>query len=272
MTLIEYGGINPFNFRIKHTVTKSKNNIKAIDSHIHDECEIYVNLTGNVSFMVENRLYPVSRGDAIITRPYEYHHCVYKDDFREHDHFWILFSVSGNEKLFDLFFKRGYGENNLITLEENEREELIRLCSHMTENELSELEKYECFFRIIGLLNKNNQGSELKGKMSPDMALAISYIEKNLTDELSIADIADAIHVSVNTIERRFHECLKLTPTEFIRRKRLIRAAGMLREGYSVLEAGVGSGFNDNSYFIKLFRENYGITPLQYKKRCNTQK
>ena len=46
-------------------------------AHIHDLCEIYVNLSGNVSFVVERNLYKILPGDIIITKPYEYHHCVY---------------------------------------------------------------------------------------------------------------------------------------------------------------------------------------------------
>ena len=48
------------------------------ETHIHKECEIYINLSGNVCFEVENRLYPVSRGSVIVTRPFEYHHCIYR--------------------------------------------------------------------------------------------------------------------------------------------------------------------------------------------------
>ena len=32
---------------------------RMMDSHIHNKCEIYVNLTGKVSFMVENRIYNI---------------------------------------------------------------------------------------------------------------------------------------------------------------------------------------------------------------------
>ena len=56
-------------------------------SHIHGECEIYLNLSGDVSFEVENRLYPIKRGSVIITRPYEHHHCIYHSDL-PHGHYY----------------------------------------------------------------------------------------------------------------------------------------------------------------------------------------
>ena len=57
------------------------------DSHFHPECEIYINLSGSVAFEVENHVYPISRGSVIITRPYEYHRCIYRiSTVRRHRH------------------------------------------------------------------------------------------------------------------------------------------------------------------------------------------
>ena len=39
------------------------------DAHIHDYCEVYFNVSGNVSFAVENKVYPVNTGDIIISKP-----------------------------------------------------------------------------------------------------------------------------------------------------------------------------------------------------------
>ena len=40
-------------------------------AHIHSFCEVYLNLSGDVSFVVEDSVYPVGRGDIIITKPNE---------------------------------------------------------------------------------------------------------------------------------------------------------------------------------------------------------
>ena len=44
------------------------------DAHIHDYCEVYFNVSGNVSFAVENKVYPVNTGDIIISKPNEIHY------------------------------------------------------------------------------------------------------------------------------------------------------------------------------------------------------
>ena len=59
-------------------------------AHIHSFCEVYLNLSGDVSFVVEDSVYPVGRGDIIITKPNEVHRCVYHSDC-VHEHFCLWF-------------------------------------------------------------------------------------------------------------------------------------------------------------------------------------
>ena len=72
--------ISAVDFSVSYVDLESSFNINENESHIHEECEIYLNLSGDVSFEVENKIYPISRGSVIITRPYEYHHCIYHSD------------------------------------------------------------------------------------------------------------------------------------------------------------------------------------------------
>lgn len=100
---VEFKKINPFDMDITYIEPDSVSPLNVYNPHIHEECEIYINISGNVSFEVENRLYPLTPESVIITRPYEYHHCIYHNNDL-HKHFWILFSARGNEELFKLFW------------------------------------------------------------------------------------------------------------------------------------------------------------------------
>ena len=98
-----------------------------------------------------------------------------------------------------------------------------------------------------------------------EVTLALQYVDMHISDNITGEDIAKASFVSKSTIERRFKQYLGLKPFVYIRKRRLTMAAGMLRNGSSVLQAGFDTGFKDNSNFIKNFREHFGITPHQYK-------
>ncbi len=100
---MSFQGIQPIEVDAKLSTTTIYTDTTV--SHIHDQCEIYINVAGDVSFMVEDRIYPISPGDVIVTRPFEYHQCIYHS-IMPHEHFWILFSSKGNEDWLDLFFAR----------------------------------------------------------------------------------------------------------------------------------------------------------------------
>ena len=69
--------LSPIDFFIETATLMPETHKLEIDAHTHEKCEIYINLTGDISFMVEGNVYPVKRGCAIITKPGEWHHCIY---------------------------------------------------------------------------------------------------------------------------------------------------------------------------------------------------
>lgn len=260
-----FSKITPFDFYIKYIEINSKSSLNTFDSHIHDKCEIYINLSGDVSFSVENSIYPITRGNAIITRPYEYHHCIYHSDML-HKHFWILFDSSENERLFDIFFKREAGKNNLLAFESETEKELFDVCHKLADRDASETEKYYLFFRLITLL----EGGTAINKKSPKNSYiekAIDYINKNISQNFTIREIADNCHISIATLERCFTQAFGMSPTFYLKKKRLANAAKLLSDGFSVTEASYMSGFSDCSSFIAIFKKEYNITPLKYQKK-----
>ena len=79
-------GISETQINISQVALGAHSPLNHNEPHMHHECEIYVNLCGEVSFAVEDRIYPVRRGSVIITRPYEFHHCIYRAN-KLHEHF-----------------------------------------------------------------------------------------------------------------------------------------------------------------------------------------
>lgn len=244
---------------------------KTNDSHVHPECEIYINLSGDVSFMVEKHIYPITPGSIVITRPYEYHHCVYHSD-AHHKHFWILFSLPSEDNevktsLFGKFFGRKLGINNLLKLDKSGEDELISLCHKLASESITTAEKYAGFYSLINLIDKASVASEEKSKYPAEIDTALSFIDQNYKNSsLTVQDIASYAGVSVNTLERHFRSKLSISPNSYLKKKRLAHAAELLFSGKNVSEACEESGFSDYSHFIALFKNSYGTTPLKYKK------
>ncbi len=237
-------------------------------SHIHKECEIYLNINGNVSFEVENHIYPVKRGSVIITRPYEYHHCIQHSN-ENHEHFWITFSAEETENFLEMFFNRRKGKNNLITLTEEKLNELCDVMWSLIANENDLLKRRIDFLRLFQIISGGRQESYQNNEeyLPDDVRTALRYMEEHLTEKIDIATLCDFCNVSVNTLERHFKEALGLSPFSMLRKKRLIASLQYLRYDDSVAEAALKSGFSDYSNYIQLFRKQFGMTPLKYKKQ-----
>lgn len=253
--------VREFDFQIKYTKTDRYSHTHEIDLHTHREFEIYVNLSGDISFLIENKLYALTRGDVIVARPGEHHHCVYRSG-EEHRLFWILFDCEKNPHLTS-FFRRS--DVNYVSPTESVKNELIEICSRLTED-ADGGDRLYYFLRLLKLIEEGSRDSADGNRMPEDFRLILAFVDKHLAEDLRVADIARELFVSKSTVERKFKEYIGMTPLDYIQRKRLFLSAELLKKGETVLNAGLGVGYTDNSYFIQLFRRQFGITPYQYKR------
>ncbi|MDY4542386.1 MAG: AraC family transcriptional regulator [Candidatus Ventricola sp.] len=93
------------------------------------------------------------------------------------------------------------------------------------------------------------------------------YIEKNVTQEIRLADLAQASLFSPWYSYRLFREVLGLTPTEYVRRLRLSQAAVRLREGKErVIDVAFDMGFSNVDTFTRAFFRAFGLNPSEYMK------
>ena len=164
------------------------------------------------------------------------------------------------------------GEKNLLTVPPERQKELFDICYKLSGEDLSEFERYYLFFKLIYILNDADSPEIFDDIYSKDMALALSFIDEHFCDHITVSDISLNAHVSINTLERHFLETLHMTPSTYLKKKRLANAAEMLYNGHTVTEACQESGFADYSSFIAIFKKNYGMTPLKYKKHIEIHK
>lgn len=274
-----YDGIPPFRFRVLHLRIEKDTELVDFAPHVHSECEIYINLSGKVSFLVENKIYPVSRGSVIITRPNEFHYCIYHDREETHDHFWYLFSLPEKSGILERFYNRKKGENNLIELNEVQLVMVEKISSVLENENIDDLEFYYNFLKLIKILNDSDNkygdalrdGSgvidqERKQEFYPEVLFAIDYIQNNFKTSITISEIARMANININSFEKKFKANIGVTPSNFIKTRRLIEASSLLKKGYSVQKTLEAVGYTDTSRFIAEFKKKYNVTPLQYQK------
>lgn len=102
------------------------------------------------------------------------------------------------------------------------------------------------------------------------MAQVNQYIMDNISDSnLTVEDIAEAVHVSRTLFFSRIKSLTGTTPNEFLRSMRLKVAAELLASSNNlrVTEICYMVGFTSTSYFAKCFRMQFGILPTEYVER-----
>lgn len=97
---------------------------------------------------------------------------------------------------------------------------------------------------------------------------AILYLQKHFKNPPKKQELARKYHMSANYFGVRFQRAVGLSYTEYLKNLRLQQAVDLLLHSeLSVEQISEHSGFHAPTYFIHIFRERYGIPPLQYRKR-----
>lgn len=109
------------------------------------------------------------------------------------------------------------------------------------------------------LLNQIRHNPEKTG-----LHLALHAIESNLQDGLDIDTLSKIACMSRSKFFREFKLALGCSPAEYIMQKRIEYAAKQLRQGKSVTEAAIASGFVNMSHFSRRFCQHYGASPRAF--------
>ncbi len=96
----------------------------------------------------------------------------------------------------------------------------------------------------------------------PKLLEAVRFMEANLEEPLSTAELADLSEISVRQLERLCQRYLGCTPRAHYVELRLQRAHWLLtHSSLSVTEVGLACGFVSASHFAKRYRERFKLTP-----------
>lgn len=97
-------------------------------------------------------------------------------------------------------------------------------------------------------------------------ASILAHIDRHWDEDLSLAILAEREHFSISYLSRFFQRVLGIRFSVCLRKIRMIHARQMLLAGEdSVTRIGYDCGFHNSSVFIEAFREEYGITPGQFR-------
>lgn len=107
----------------------------------------------------------------------------------------------------------------------------------------------------------------MKNRDIENVSAVIDYIEAHLDSWLDLDTIARAANYSRYHLHRMFTSTTGITPHDYILRRRLTRAARLLRfSDEPILDIALLSGYESRQSFTSSFREMYKMTPARFRK------
>jgi AraC-like DNA-binding protein len=110
--------------------------------------------------------------------------------------------------------------------------------------------------------------SWLRALADPQMAAALRLMHSEPGRAWTVPELARAVSMSRSAFAARFRELVGATPLDHLTQWRMVRAAGMMREGRPLKLAAVASavGYESESAFGKVFRRVLGVSPGKYRR------
>lgn len=95
----------------------------------------------------------------------------------------------------------------------------------------------------------------------------LRLIDEQWNEELSLSIIAERAHFSVSYLSRYFQKITSMGFSAYLRKVRLIHARQFLMQGeLSITQIAYDCGFRNPSVFIEAFKQEYGMTPGQFRQ------
>ena len=126
-------------------------------------------------------------------------------------------------------------------------------------------DKYDLEFEIIHARNASNT-VDYKGEEFSFLKKCLNAIEENISNQdFGVEELSAAVGVSKAQLYRKISSITGQSSVQFIRSIRLKRAAQLLlQDDSSVSDIMYMVGFNSQSYFSKIFKEEFGCMPREY--------
>lgn len=241
--------------------------------HAHETCELLYFIGGCGTYVVEGSEYRLMPGSMMLMRAGETHmmHIVPGTPYERYVINFFpeqLLGMDPEARWMAPFRDRPLGQKNMYTAAQlNSRR--IRSCLDMiyatvhadayTQRTTMQaglaviLCELTCAFRMDNAFVAQAPQGLIAG--------VVDYINRHLTEELSLDLLAKRFYLSKSYLNQQFRQATGTTIWDYVLLKRLMQARTAIRGGLPVTEAFRASGFNDYSSFYRRYKDRFGVAP-----------
>ncbi len=246
--------------------------------HNHDFYELYLYLSGDVTYLIEGKLYNLKSGDIILINTRELHRAIINSMKVPYERIVLWLNKSFLHEL-------STPEIDLTQCFENiNKQNVVRADFQIQQNiraqlsKLLDLENYKGFgsdllykayiIELVVQLNNLvlNDTSNLDIDVTKSSVIdgIVEYINNHLNEEITIDELSKEFYLSKFHLSREFKKYTGTTLHRYIMKKKLIEAKELILKNYPINIVYKQSGFGDYSNFFRAFKNEYGISPRQF--------
>jgi AraC-like DNA-binding protein len=247
-----------------------------VSLHSHSFCEILCcQNTCGVEYLVGAERYRLQKGDVVIIPPGVSHRPLLPEHMAEpyrRDVMWL--SQEFISSMLHLMPGENNGEPHLLRTAGTRWEFLAELFRNgVRENERQDLGWEEAVLgnaiQILVNIRRalNDRTADSPRVEQPELLdRVMAYVEAHLAQKITLADVAKHFWVSQSTISQTFRNKMGVSFYRCVTQRRLIAAKTLILQGLPLEHINEKVGFTDYSTFYRAFKQEFGISPRQYRK------
>lgn len=265
---LEKTGYLKEDFRLFHINDQTK---KDFSYHYHDFHKIIVFISGKVTYHIEGKSYHLKPRDILLVSQGAIHKPEIDPSVPyERYIFWIRDDLSCQE-LNTCFQKANDRSFNLVRADSALQERLKDLLPEIEQTLQNKhfgdtVLRNALFTQFMIYINRiflRTSSSPDKKTYSSDTQVEqlLKYINRNLSENLSIDQLANRFFFSKYHMMRKFKNETGYTIHNYITSKRLLMARSLISQGMPVMKAAQASGFHDYTTFVRAYKKQFGKAP-----------
>ena len=265
---LEKTGYLKEDFRLFHINDQTK---KDFSYHYHDFHKIIVFISGKVTYHIEGKAYHLKPRDILLVSQGAIHKPEIDPSVPyERYIFWIRDDLSCQE-LNTCFQKANDRSFNLVRADSALQERLKDLLPEIEQTLQNKhfgdtVLRNALFTQFMIYINRiflRTSSSPDKKTYSSDTQVEqlLKYINRNLSENLSIDQLANRFFFSKYHMMRKFKNETGYTIHNYITSKRLLMVRSLISQGMPIMKAAQASGFHDYTTFVRAYKKQFGKAP-----------
>ena len=259
-----------------HRDTTYTSQIVSLHSHTYMEI-LYCHTGAGVEYLVGSDRYKLQQGDIIVLAPGVSHRPIMPEVMPEpyiRDVLWVNADfLDSLESVFPRASVSSQERSALIRTQDTQWAFLAELFQAGVQEEEQKKVGWEAVvlgntLKILAYLDRaysDCSAGILKAEKPELLDKVTAYIEEHYAEYITINELAHKFYVSSSTISHLFKQKMGLSIYQYVTQRRLISAKNLISKGIPMEQISARVGFSDYSAFYRAFKQEYGISPRQYR-------